>query len=459
MDSKKFQIFVSSTYTDLIKMRLSLMEMIQRLNHFPVGMEQFSADDDEQWQIIKETLEQTDYYLCIVGHRYGSLSDDGRSYTEKEWDYAQQLGIPIMSFVRAREVATKPDERDSDPKQIERLDKFISKVKEGKMVDFWTDANDLNQKAMAAIYKAFSRKPRPGWIRAQSGQVVEQLATLVEENRVLRNQVEKLTSEIKQTKPKFEILINEDTKIKLNYTDDSNLNLTNPPYLGNIVWSNVPEDLREFITEDEVENYNNAIDNLKGVDAKVLEIRQIERIKATAVNLEIGISNVGTAKARQVYVELTFPESVALFERDEFDKIDVPTLELPVNPLQKAKLEKADRDRNSLSYWRRKNAGAYGLELSSHLSSMNISSSVLHAIEPRSRYLRTDKNEMSIWLEDLMHTREQVFREALIVPLKEGEYEISGTVICEELEATYQIVIPLTIVAASSVTTMDDTAS
>ena len=48
MTPKKYQIFVSSTHADLSQIRRGLMEVIQRMNHFPVGMEQFSADDDEQ---------------------------------------------------------------------------------------------------------------------------------------------------------------------------------------------------------------------------------------------------------------------------------------------------------------------------------------------------------------------------------------------------------------------------
>ena len=73
MTPKKYQIFVSSTHADLSQIRRGLMEVIQRMNHFPVGMEQFSADDDEQWEIIRETILQTDYYICIIGHRYGHL--------------------------------------------------------------------------------------------------------------------------------------------------------------------------------------------------------------------------------------------------------------------------------------------------------------------------------------------------------------------------------------------------
>src|SRR2546430_1913614 len=203
MTPKKYQIFVSSTHADLSQIRRGLMEVIQRMNHFPVGMEQFSADDDEQWEIIRETILQTDYYICIIGHRYGSLTSDGRSFTEKEWDYAAELGVPIMTFIRERNVATTPDERDSDPNRLSRLEKFIVKAKASKMVDFWSDADDLYTKAVTALHKAFGRKPRPGWIRAESERVAEQLAVLVDENRSLRGQVEQLTSEVKHTSPAF----------------------------------------------------------------------------------------------------------------------------------------------------------------------------------------------------------------------------------------------------------------
>lgn len=35
-------------------------------------------------------LDDCDYYILIVGGRYGSLDDDGTGYTEKEYNYALQ---------------------------------------------------------------------------------------------------------------------------------------------------------------------------------------------------------------------------------------------------------------------------------------------------------------------------------------------------------------------------------
>lgn len=84
---KKYQIFVSSTYEDLKEERDQAIKAILEMGHIPVGMEMFSAADEEQWQLIARQIEATDYYIIIVGHRYGSETREGISYTEKEFDY------------------------------------------------------------------------------------------------------------------------------------------------------------------------------------------------------------------------------------------------------------------------------------------------------------------------------------------------------------------------------------
>ena len=160
MENKKYQIFVSSTYEDLIKAREKVIETILSLYHFPVGMEMFSADDSEQWDIIKDTIEVSDYYVVIIGHRYGSMTSDGIGYTEKEYDYAKEKGIPILAFIRDRDIPTTPSERETNPKANEKLMTFIRKVSSNKMCDYWGTIETLITKVAIALPKTFSRKPQ-----------------------------------------------------------------------------------------------------------------------------------------------------------------------------------------------------------------------------------------------------------------------------------------------------------
>ena len=87
---KKYQIFISSTYEDLKRAREKVQDAVLAMYHFPVSMELFGAADEEQWEIIRETIDSSDYYVLIIAQRYGSIISDGpdagMSYTESNLD-------------------------------------------------------------------------------------------------------------------------------------------------------------------------------------------------------------------------------------------------------------------------------------------------------------------------------------------------------------------------------------
>ncbi len=85
---KRYQVFVSSTFTDLMDERRAVMQALLELDCIPAGMELFPASDDDSWTLIQRVIDDCDYYLVIVGGRYGSLDAYGIGYTEKEYDYA-----------------------------------------------------------------------------------------------------------------------------------------------------------------------------------------------------------------------------------------------------------------------------------------------------------------------------------------------------------------------------------
>ena len=96
---KKYQVFVSSTYKDLSEERQQVMQALLELDCIPVGMELFPAADDDQWTLIKRLIDDCDYYIVIIGGRYGSLNDKGISYTQMEYEYTLTKEIPIIGFL------------------------------------------------------------------------------------------------------------------------------------------------------------------------------------------------------------------------------------------------------------------------------------------------------------------------------------------------------------------------
>ncbi|MDY4295905.1 DUF4062 domain-containing protein [Xanthomonas sp. LF02-5] len=189
--SSKFQIFVSSTFRDLHEERDLVIKAILEMGHIPVGMEMFSAADEEQWNIIKKQIDQSDYYVVVAAHCYGTCDAAGLSYTEKEYDYAISKGIPALGFVLDESVSWPKEKSDSDKNAIKRLKAFKEKVKK-KPVSFWKNGEDLYGRCSIALMKAFNAYPREGWVRAskvQDAAAAKEIVRLSSENAELRRRI------------------------------------------------------------------------------------------------------------------------------------------------------------------------------------------------------------------------------------------------------------------------------
>ena len=171
---KRYQVFVSSTFADLIDERRAVMQALLELNCIPAGMELFPASTDDQWTLIQRVIDDCDYYLVIVGGRYGSMDAQGISYTEKEYDYAVQQGMPVMGFVHRQpgEIAARKTERD--PAAAAKLDAFRSKVQQ-RMCRFWTNADELGGAVSRSYVQILKTHPAEGWVKSRYAKTTEDL--------------------------------------------------------------------------------------------------------------------------------------------------------------------------------------------------------------------------------------------------------------------------------------------
>jgi Domain of unknown function (DUF4062) len=163
------------------------------MGHIPVGMEMFNAADDEQWQVITRTIDQCDYYVVVVAHRYGSTTADGISFTEKEYDYAREQGIPTLGFVISDDAPWPNDRTEAEQINRAKLDRFKTKVK-GKMVRFWSNGTELQAQFVTSLSTTINVKPSRGWVRApeHGADIAQTLSNLAEENARLRQELDEV---------------------------------------------------------------------------------------------------------------------------------------------------------------------------------------------------------------------------------------------------------------------------
>lgn len=175
---KKYQIFISSTYEDLKVERQKVQDAILSMYHFPIGMEMFSAGDEEQWQTIQETIDSSDYYILLIGHRYGTTIEEGEyaglSYTQKEYRYAVSKNIPVIAFFIDDKVPVTLDKTEQNASKKKKLEAFKKEVKDKRMVEWWSNPDDLAAKVMNALNKQINKDlknrehGRMGWIRGSA---------------------------------------------------------------------------------------------------------------------------------------------------------------------------------------------------------------------------------------------------------------------------------------------------
>jgi len=125
---KRYQVFVSSTYADLKEERQRVLQALMELDCIPAGMELFPAADQEQFEFIKRVIDDCDYYLLIVGGRYGSVTPQGISYTEQEYDYALSRGLKVVALLHENPELIPLGKSEQDPELRLRLQSFREKV-------------------------------------------------------------------------------------------------------------------------------------------------------------------------------------------------------------------------------------------------------------------------------------------------------------------------------------------
>lgn len=426
---KKYQIFISSTYEDLKEERKKVQDTILSMYHFPIGMEMFSAADEEQWEIIRETIDSSDYYVLIIGHRYGSLIEEGEyagiSYTQKEFRYALEQKIPVLAFLIDSSVAVTPEKMEQNADKKEKLKLFIREVKNGRIVQWWTSKDDLANKVMNSLNKQIHRGKRPGWIRADRLNIEETQNEIVEMSKKIR-ELEEENREIKKNLitriPKLNIFVNNEKEIHIPYFE-LNSNLIDCEYML-LEMNDVPNDAKAYITQEMLDEYNASLPSKEVLEKYKEERRYYEQIKEHPFNIDLKIDNDGNMKARDVRIEICFPKEIEVYYKEERD---IPIPQRPSkkrNPIDKFYYERSNMNENNMATCSIKQPRLGSALETEYISQMN---------SPNKHFYNDDDNSLSIRMEDLMIGYEWAIKDKYIIaPKKKGVFEIECSLVCEE---------------------------
>lgn len=156
---KRYQVFISSAYEDLVEQRRVVANALLQQSYLPSGMELFPSTPGTTWPYIEEVIRLSDYYVLILDRAYGSaFPEEIRSWTEKEFDFARAIKKPILVF----------PSRAKDSELSEPMRRFRARIADEQLVRFWIDTADLTAAVLGSLDQALRTHPQPGWVRTDA---------------------------------------------------------------------------------------------------------------------------------------------------------------------------------------------------------------------------------------------------------------------------------------------------
>lgn len=161
----------------------------------PSGMELFPAANESQWNLIKKVIDDCDYYVLIVGGRYGTVGPDGYSYTEMEYRYALEIGKPVISFLHRNPGQIVADKTEQTTEGKEKLSSFRALV-EKRLCKHWDSPAELGSVVSRSLIQLIKAEPGIGWVRANELPDKDAMTELLR----LRRQVDELQDELNRSR-------------------------------------------------------------------------------------------------------------------------------------------------------------------------------------------------------------------------------------------------------------------
>ena len=270
--NKIYQVFVSSTYEDLQEERKEVMQALLELDCMPAGMELFPASNDDQWTLIKRVIDTCDYYLLIIGGRYGSTNAEGISYTQMEFEYALQTGKPIISFLPKKPEDIPSGKCEQDPEKREKLENF-KKLAKKKLVKFWSTPENLGSIVSRSMIKLIKDFPAEGWVKSNTidDNSMKEIIKLQKENEELKAKLNRISTEPPKGSEQL-MQGNDEITFRLYFEANRKRSLTPYKYTDtvNATWNQIFERIAPLMI-DECTEYalKSALDSFAGTFKKI----------------------------------------------------------------------------------------------------------------------------------------------------------------------------------------------
>lgn len=189
MIDKRYHVFISTTGSDMQVERTVLSQTLVSQGFFSWGLEQRTPLTTA---FARRQIDDCDYFILMLGSRYGELSASGVSYLHLEYIYAVTKQKPILVLLHESPDSRLPELQEPDQEGRVKFQDFRRQLqRERDMVVTFRDTRDLEMALRHAMPQLTARYPAQGWIRPNQT-LIQQLQ---DDNEQLRQKLLQLESQ------------------------------------------------------------------------------------------------------------------------------------------------------------------------------------------------------------------------------------------------------------------------
>lgn len=187
MIDKRYHVFISSSGADMQPERSVLAQTLASLGFFSWGLE---ARTPLTTAFARRQIDDCDYFVILLGSRYGDLSASGVSYVHLEYIYAITKQKPVLVILHESPESRAPELQETTKDGQRKFDDFRRQLqRERDMVVTFREPKDLEVILRHAMPQLTQRYPALGWVRPSDAP----MKALQLENEKLKEKVAHLT--------------------------------------------------------------------------------------------------------------------------------------------------------------------------------------------------------------------------------------------------------------------------
>lgn len=160
-DKKMYSAFISSVFESLRDERSVVIDCLLDNKVFPVCMEHFTVSTSGKFSDIEEKIDDSDFFILLLGRYYGSCDDEGVSWTEREYDYAVSRKKEILVLICDELLENKNKDYHSLSQDEQKQLDFASKISFARTI---TDELTI-PKIMRQYFSQIDFQKLVGWTR------------------------------------------------------------------------------------------------------------------------------------------------------------------------------------------------------------------------------------------------------------------------------------------------------